>query len=102
GGEVRVEGLEAGEMVDRTDRRQRQHVRLEIGQILAALPLEDVVGDPVGGRQGVARDGVEGGELLLGRGALGGVISVAVKVAEAVRVAVTAAEGGGGRVATEA
>jgi hypothetical protein len=88
-------------MVDRADRRQRQHVGLEIGEVLAALPGEDVVGDAVGRRQRVAGNGAERGQLLLGGGALGGVIGVAVIIAEPVGVAIVAAEGGRDRIAPQ-
>ena len=47
-GEHRIEGVEAGEMVDRPHRGQREQIRLEVAKIVAPLIFEHVVGDSVG------------------------------------------------------
>ena len=64
-------------MVERADRGQRQHVRLDVGQILAALIFEDVISEPVGRVELGPADPVQGGEILLGGLALGRKMGVA-------------------------
>src|SRR5215218_1142820 len=66
GGEAGIEGMEAGEMIDRPDPGQRQQIRLEVPEIVVPLPLEDVIGDPVGRVQRAPVDRPQCRKLLLG------------------------------------
>jgi hypothetical protein len=51
-------------MIDRPDRGQRQHVGGEAAQRQFLVAAEDVVGEPVGRREGGAVDGLELRELV--------------------------------------
>ena len=100
-GEDRIEGVEAGEVVDRPDRGERQHLGGEIGEVFLALIFEDVIGDPVGLVEGRPVDRRERCQIGLSRRPLAGKIFVGEEVAEAVRIAVIAAEHAGEGVAAQ-
>ncbi len=73
-----------------------EDLALQALEVHAPLPLEDVVGDPLVGGQGVAVDGGERRQVRSRRLALGLVIGVAEEVAEPVGVAQVAARGAPG------
>ena len=101
GGEGRIKGVEAAEMVDRADRGQRQHVGLKVGEVVLALIFEHVIGKRVGRVQPGAVDRPQRREIGIGRSALAGIIFVADIVAEMGRVAEIAAEHARDRVAAQ-
>ena len=101
-GEDRIEGVEARKMVDRANRGQRQHLRRQIGERVAPLIFEDVIGEPVGRVELVAGDGAQRRQIGLGGGALGVEIGVGAEIAEPVGIAEIAAEHRLQRVAPQA
>ena len=59
-------------MVDRPDRGQREHIRLEVAKIVPPLIFEDVIGDAVGRVERAPVDRRERRQILLGGGLFGG------------------------------
>ena len=101
GGEVRIERVEAGEVVDRPDDGERQEIGAERAQRQVGLPFEDVVGELVGRRERLAIDPAKRRAILLARRALGVEIGVADIVAQLVGIAHVAAEQRIDRIAAE-
>ena len=100
-GEIGVEGVEAAEMVDRTDHGQRHDFVGIALQRLLLVALEHVIGDLVGGAQLAAVDLHQRCQLCGFGGLFPGEIFVRNIVAELVGIALVAAEQRADRIALQ-
>ena len=102
-GEDRIEGVDAGEMVDRPHPGEREQILLQIAQIVLALIFEDVIGDAVGRLTSAARSMPRSAARSSSAAApLGREIGVRAEIAEPVGIAIIAAEHALHRIAAQA
>jgi hypothetical protein len=94
--------VQAEEVVHRQSFVERQQVGLKPPKRVLGLILEDVIGELVVLAEPAARNRLQGGKILLGRGPLALVMGIAEEVAEPIGIAIIAPEQGLERIALEA